>query len=231
MTVLDVLQGVAPKIGLSRPEAVYGSTDRKLIELGDFANEVAEAIAWRHDWTLLKSIQTYTGDGATEDFDLPSDFQRFAKSPELFLSTNGAPLEHVESQDQWLSMDISNTTSPFNRWIVYGGQVHIQPALDTGITVKHWYMSNLIVAPNSGSNKTSFTADTDSFRLDDRLLRLGVIWKWRETKGLAYAEALEAFEDAFSEVAGADGGPAMLKVGRGVLPPGTSLAYPWPLGA
>ena len=39
-------------------------------------------------------------------------------------------------------------------------------------------------------------ADGDSFVLDERLLKLGMIWQWKANKGSPYAEDMATYGDA-----------------------------------
>ena len=113
-----------------------------------------------------------------------------------------------------------------NAWTIYAGQMNIKPALATGVTAKYFYQSNLIVAPNSGSNKIAFTADDDSFRLDERLLKLGIIWRWKELKGQSYAEPMADYEELKERLVARDRGSRMLRIGRVRMPSDVTTAYP-----
>lgn len=226
MTVLSVIQEVCPVIALEVPSAVMSSTEREHVELKNLANEMAVRIGKRHDWELLKTLQTMNGDGATTAFSLPSDYMRMVKDAKVWSSRIQTPLTHITSVDKWLELDIQSTQYVIGVWTKYGGQIHIKPAMTATETAKFFYLSNLLVAPNSGSNKVAFTTDNDSFRLPERLLKLGMIWQWRANKGLPYAEDMATFEDALAEEVGNDKGARQIRVGRAKVPRDVSIAYP-----
>ena len=136
------------------------------------------------------------------------------------------PLSPIPDIDRWLGLDVQSFDFVVNAWIIFGGQFHIKPALASGVTAKHYYQSNLIVAADDASTKTSFTVDTDTFRLDERLLKLGIVARWREVKGLPYAEEMDRFEDFKSKLMSSDKGSRIIRVGRARRPRGTNEAYP-----
>lgn len=215
MTVLSVIQGATKVIGLTVPTAVMASTDRTMVELAALANEMADRIAKAHEWQLLRTIATYTGNGIIEDFNLPSDYDRMGTANQVWSSSLQAPLTAWTDLDAWLGMDVQNIDMLFGAWIIYGGQIHIKSALANLATAKHWYQSNLIITPATpGLNITAFAADGDTFRLNERLLRLAMIWQWKANKGRPYGEDLDNYEEAKEKLIVADKGSRVLTMGR-----------------
>lgn len=226
MSLLTVFQQACTSgIALEKPSAVYGSTTREHIELANIANEMAAMIAASHEWQILNKIATITGDGTTEDFSLPSDFDRMLDKSQLWSTSLETPLSPISDRDQWLELDIKSFDFVINAWIIYGGQIHIKPALSTGVQVKYWYQSNLW-GLNGATPISEFTADTNTFRIDERLLKLGIIWRWREMKGLPYAEDLATYERLLAKLAMRDKGSRIIRLGKAVLPRDTTVAYP-----
>lgn len=230
MTVLSAVQGACRVIGLTPPDVLIGSTDRKYLELAAVAQEVAERIASGHDWQLLRKIKTITGDGLTEDFDLPTDYGRMLVNSSLWSDRINGRFSHIADVDRWLGLDIQNTDMVLNAWTIYGGQLHIKPAPETDELVKFFYVSNLIIAPSVGTAyKATFTADTDLFRLDETLLKLGIIWQWRANKGFPYAEDMTNYEELKERLIVRDKGSKIVGIGAPRLPSGVNIAYPWSL--
>lgn len=226
MTILSVIQEAAKYIGVNVPDQVFASTDREHVELASIAQEMAERIATGHDWQKFSRIATITGDGSTEAFDLPSDYDRMLVKASVWSSSLETALSPITSLDKWLELDVQSFDFVINAWTIYGGQMNIKPALATGVTAKYFYQSNLIVAPASGSNKVAFTADDDTFRLDERLLRLGIIWRWKEMKGQSYAEPMADYEELKERLVVRDRGSRMMRIGRVRMPGDVTTAYP-----
>jgi hypothetical protein len=226
MTALTVFQEVCPVIGLAVPNAVMASTDREHLELGALANEMATRIARAHEWQILNTVETITGDGTTLDWALPDDYDRMLTKSQVWSSALSSALTPIPDADHWLGLDVQAFDFVLNAWIIYGGQIHIKPALATDVTAKFFYQSNLIVDAASGPNATTFVADGDTFRLSERLLKLGMIWQWKANKGQAYAEHMATYEEELSRLATRDRGSYMLKIGRRRWPRDTKVAYP-----
>lgn len=225
MSVLTAIQGAALYLGLERPSQVYSATDRDALELGEIANEAAAMIADEHDWQTLKRLETITGDGATTAFDLPADFLRMPKDTELWSSRLETPLTHVLSHNEWLQLQVQAADVVLNVWTILGGQVQFQPALASAETVKYYYQSTLW-ANDGAANTASFTADEDTFRLNERLLKDAIVWMWKAQKGLDYAEDLDRFNDVLSRRVAEDKGAKMLTIGTGRVSSGARVAYP-----
>lgn len=226
MTILSVVQEAAVRLGLAVPSVLYSGTTDELVELQKFVNEVAKDIASGHDWQELKGIATITGDGSTTAWSLPTDYDRQIKDAKLHSSAWATPLKHQMSADEWLHDEVQSFDTVVNRWIIYGGQIHVKPALASAATAKYFYVSNKIVDDNGGTPKTDFDADTDTFRLDERLLKLGLIWYWKAAKGQAYAEDMATFEAYKQRLISNDAGSKKITVGRVRMPDDAEYAYP-----
>jgi len=226
MTALSVVQAVCPFIGLDVPGAVFSSTTREHVELKAVANDVADMIAKAHHWQLLSTLKTHTGDGSTEDFDLPDDYDWMPDSNQVWTSDNNQPLCKVPTQDEWLGQIVRDFDPVPGNWIIYGGQIHIRAALGSTITAKYFYQSNLYVDPVSGSNTSTFSLDTDTFRLSERLLKLGIIYRWKQMKSQPYAQELDDYEILKEKLIARDKGATILRQGSMRAPRGANFAFP-----
>lgn len=233
MTVLTAAQGAALKIGVARPTALFAGTTRELVELQAAVNEAAKMIAFDsgHDWTALKTLGTFTGTGAALAFDMPSDYKRMLKKASMWPSSSPfSPLTHYVDTDAWLGTQVQSFSPVVGMWTLIGDQAHIRiggasGALALNATVKFYYITTKAMKDNGGTAKTDFTADSDTFRLDERLLTLATIYKWKQDKQQDYAEALSDYENALFERIGADKGSRILVVGRRTGP-AAEYAFP-----
>ena len=66
------------------------------------------------------------------------------------------------------------------------------------------------------------------YRLDSRLLELGMIWQWKAHKGSPYAEDMGTWGDTLAMVSGADS-PSPIIIGRQSISANARVAYPWPV--
>jgi len=226
MTVLTVIQAVCKKIGLDVPSAVYGSTEREHIELAEMANEVAERIVEHHDWKRLAVLHKYVGDGTAEKFDLPADYDRMISNGKVWNSRTNNPVSALSLED-WHSRQVRGF-DVYSAYIIIDGKMCIQPVMAVGEETSFFYtkrtcVTGVVNGVSVGSH--CFTADDDEFALPERLLRLGIIWQWRESKGLAYAEDMQNYEIALAKEVKSDGGTRMIKIGGSRLR-GYKVGYP-----
>lgn len=226
MTLLSVIQDAAPYIGIDVPDQVMAATNRDMVEMKSVFKAMARRIAISYPWQKLATIATYTGDGSTEDFSLPSDFDWMPDDNQVWVSDNDTAIAKVMSQDEWLGLTVRDFSPTPSCWIIYGGQIHFKDALANTITAKHFYQSNLINDPASGSNSATFTLDTDTFVLDEELLRLAIIYRWKQLKGQPYAEEMNDYEERKEKLIARDKGATILKAGGFRMPRGATLAYP-----
>ncbi len=226
MTILSVCQEVAKVVAVAVPASITSSTTREHVELLALANEMAARIASGHEWQTFSAIHTLTGDDTTEDFNLPTNYDRMLVKAQVWSSSLETALSPITDLDRWLEMDIQSFDFVVNAWTIYGGQMHIKPALSTGITAKFFYQTNDIIADVGGSFKLAFTADDDTFRLDERMLKLGMIWQWRANKGLAYDEDMVTYETTLAREIVRDKGSRMIRVGSIRMPRDVRVAYP-----
>lgn len=226
MTVLSAFQSAAIRVIGQRPASLFSSTDKFALEMADLVNESAKAIAKAHEWQALMASYTLTGDGSTDAFDLPSDYDRMPVKSEIWMTGYRRPLRRAVDLDEWRYFQIYALNGWPGFWILMNKQIQVVPAPATGNDGKVYYLSNLIVSPETGSNKTDFTVDTDTFRLPERLLTLSLIWRWRAQKRLEYAEDMHNFEIAMEEECGRDKGNRILHVGQKRMGDHVDIAYP-----
>ena len=226
-SILGIIQQVCKRpLGIEPPDTLYSSSDRTAQELAEVANAAADMITRAHRWRKLVQRATYSGDGTTVDYDLPDDYGFMPDDQQVWSSTAQIPLIPMHSLDDWLAMDVRNFNPGTNAWIMYGQQIHFVPALDSGEVAQHFYQSTASVQPASGTAKSTFTLDTDTFRIDDELLRKAIIYLWKEDKGLPYAEFQNDYEILKEKLIARDKGATIMRQGRARWPKGANLAYP-----
>jgi hypothetical protein len=222
MSLLTACQDAAIRLTGARPTSIFSTDNQFERELASLANETARAVAAAHDWRGLMVTWNVNGDGTTTEFDLPPDYDRMPIATEFYSTRSQIPLARIHDLDQWTEFQITPVIGYPGYWIILSGKLQILPVLNAGEVAKGYYITRNIWS----GNKSAATADTDTSRLDERLITLGLIWRWRALKRLEYSEDLRNFEVAFAEAAGRDKGARMLRIGRARVPPGVNTAYP-----
>lgn len=231
MTILTVVRGACIQCQLAVPDAVMASTTVEMIEMAELLQDCAVMIAQSAAWQLLRTVHTLTGDASTTSFALPSDYDWMPTGEQVWGTDIEAPMGHVPDTNEWLGLEIQDFVTVTGIWTIYGGQMHIRPAMNAGKYAKFFYQSNKIwtLASNSASAATP-VADGDTFRLDERLLKLALTYRWKQAKGLPYAEELNDYETMRERLIARDRGAQRVVIGTARMPRGVSVAYPGTIG-
>ncbi len=233
MTVLGSAQSAGLRLLGVKPSSLFSTSDPFALELADLANEVATDIAQVHDWRKLQLLATLAGDAVAIAFSLPTDYDRMPKKAEVHsLNWKTANFRRVRDQDEWIYIQDNLISGMPGNWIILGGKMQIFPPMPVGETARFYYASNKVVAVDAASagSKTAFETDTDCFVLNERLLTLGLIWRWRSQKRMEYAEDLKNYELALEQEIAKDKGSNILTVGTQRMPFDVAVAYPGVLG-
>jgi hypothetical protein len=232
MTLLSVVKDVCANVGVLVPQSVFSniSGNRTMQEVLSLANEMAQRIAYdTRDWTKLKTIATFTGDGTTQNFNLPSNYKRMLLTANVWLSTTpNHPMRFVPDLDVWMQRRTLNRNDPWGEWTMVGGQMLIFPIMGVGVTGTFAYLDKNCINLTSGGRGDSFMADGDSFALDERVLKLGMTWQWKAQKGSAYSEDMSTYGDALTYAMGHDS-PSPTIVGSLPSSAAPNVAYPYPV--
>lgn len=229
MAILGALQSASLALVGRKPQAFYGSAELFESEIADLANEVAEDIARYQDWQALQGVATLAGDGTTTDFDLPADYARMMKDSTVRpdRSRLWGYFRYPDLNSFLIDQDGGFRGVP-GGWVISGDKMRFYPA-PKGAAVFPYVRATWAVAED-GTTKRAFDADTDSFVLPDRLVKLGLIWRWREQKKLDAAGDQEAFVKALDEYATSDAGSRTYRYRGYSRFPGTHPAWPGVLG-
>lgn len=210
MTVLAAIRSAVLRATGVQLAQVFASTEQIAVEMADLSNDVAADIAESHDWRALTKVATVVNNGGF-NFALPSDYNRMTMDASVDDVTawfwGYAPFQSVSD---WLQFQAGAwpILAP-GGWIIIGGELQFYPAPISD--AQYPYVSNEWAVSSGGTAKAAFTADDDTFILDERLLTLGLIWRWMDQKGLQYSEALASYEMALSQAQARDRGARIIR--------------------
>lgn len=232
MTLLTVVQDVCAAVGVAVPQSIFSGItgNRTMQEMLALANEMAQRIAYdTREWQKFMKTQTLTGNGATASFALPADYKRMLLTANVWRSTSALqPMMYVADYEEWLQRRAFGYTNAYGEWTRVGDQTLISPVMGVGVTAYFAYLHKNCVIRAAGGVGDTFAADGDTYGLDERVLKLGMIWQWKANKGAAYAEDMGSYGDALSKIQGADK-PSPILIGRRTLSERVTASYPYPL--
>lgn len=215
MSLLAIVQDACALIGIDAPTAVMSSGDTTYTQLASIAQVEGDELARFHDWRGLKVQATATGDGTSTYFDLPVDFDRWISGGDPFWQDDSGRLVYGPASDEKFTEAVAMNFDPVTpMWRLVGDQIQFHPAPESGYVIRTGYTSSYWIVDSLGTTRRSrWVADGDEASIPERLIVLGVVWRWKRIKGLDYAEEFRTHQMERLKAARADGGLATLNMG------------------
>lgn len=212
MTILTAVQRVSMRVIGTSPSVVFSSTDQVTRELLNLAQDVAVDIARSAEWRGLTRIATLSG-GASRP--VPVDYDRMLtgqgmQHPDGWL-WGYEPFESVS--DYMAAMNGDFATTAGGGWIILEDEFKFWPA--TSGTATFPYISSFIARADNGQRRERFESDQDEFVLDERLLELGLMWRYKAQAGLDYGEDMATYGLALAQAQNNDKGARVIRPDSG----------------
>lgn len=205
LTALEIVQAACGEIGIVAPTVGFTNTDPQVIQLCALLNRSGRDLFRRHNWRRLAVDYTFTTVATEEQTGcIPSDYDRMFPDA-IFNRTTTRKVYGSLTEEDWQkykAYPVYTSVSP--AYIVREGELYLSPAPEAGQTLAFGYVKNTWALSAASVPQTKFSADTDTARLDDDLLTLDLIWRWKRAKGFDYAEEFATFEQEYSQVAARD---------------------------
>ncbi len=217
MSALTIVQSVCSRLGLSIPTAVFSSTDAQVIQLRNLMNEEGQELRDWAAWTKLQTEKTFTTTAAAiQASAVPTDFGWYINET-LWNRTRSVQYAGPTSESEWQAYQASITqvALPNGVFRFRGGNLLIYPSPTAGDNAAYEYVS-LNWAQTSGNvGLSAMTADTDTAILDEKLIALGIRWRFLKSKGLDYAEDFRTYELQKAQSLARDGGKKRISLSGG----------------
>jgi len=188
MSLLNIVGDAMVMCGLARPSIVYASTDIAVQEFKLWAQAEGDDLVMM-DWPQQHVLLTLTGNGTATRYDLPQDFSRWAGGNTLYIDgeANGPLVEVTSDRMLQAKAQVYNPVRPI--WRRIGDTVEFYPAPENGEVIKGEYRSEYWILDSTlVTRKPIYTADDDEAVFPDSVMRLGVAWRWKRSKGLFYED-------------------------------------------
>ena len=204
MSILSVLTTAMPICGLPVPAQAVSSTDSNVQKFVALAQDLGDELAERFWWRNLNIAGQITGDGTTTLFALPSDWgvlspgQKFNSSVYPLL-----PLPGPVSNETLSALKVLPSFPTRPVWRIIGGTLEFFPALGAGEVVTfNYYSTNWVSNAGGTQRQPGFLLDSDFSMIDEKLLRRGLVYRWKQSKGLDYAEDFRSYQISLDRAAG-----------------------------
>lgn len=235
MSMLTVVNDAQRRLNLSVSSSVAGSSDETAVQMLALLNQAGEEMAEAYPWQVLVKEATFTT-VATESQGAMSTI-----APGFFYILNNTiwnrslrrPVFGALSPNEWQLLKASSVTGPFQQYRIRGDTLRFIPAPPADQTCAFEYVSkNWCTTADGNTEKSAFTLDTDVSLLDERLLTLSLVWRFKQAKGLDFTAELTMYETRLGNEMARDGGKPVIDLnGKAqILMPGVMIPQGnWPL--
>lgn len=205
MTLLSIIQDACDRIGIPQPSAVVTSADQQIITLLAYAQQEGIELSRRATWQKLTKEVTFTSIASeTQTAVIPADFDRFV--PETFYNrTRKREVLGPLSPQEWQAQKGITATVLFDSFRIRGGNFLLLPTPPAGDTYAFEYVSNQWCESAGGTDQSAWAADSDVGLLDEEVMTLGVVWRFKKGKGFDYGEDFRSYELQADQAIARDG--------------------------
>ncbi len=216
MSLLSVVQDACRRIGIVVPNAIVSSNDAQVMQLMTLLNQEGQNLSARFDWQVLRKEATFTGVAADDQGALSSIAGTDCKYiiPDTFWNrTLRRPVYGSITPQDWQMLKASPQTGPFQQFLLRGGHILMIPNPTALQTLAFEYKTaNWCMASDGVTGKSAYSADDDSALLDEQIMTIGLIWRWRQVKGLEYAEDFRTYEGMVADAIARDKAPTTISM-------------------
>lgn len=218
MSLLTIIMRVSKRVGLAAPTAAMSSTDDNVVRMIELANEEGEELFARHDWQSLVREATHT--------------TLAAESQGLITAIAGADFGHICNETfwnrtknrrwypvdgvQWQEMKSSSITGPVDYFRLRGNYMLAIPTPTAGETLAFEWVTKYWCESSGGTGQSVWAADDDVARMDESLMIQGLVWRWKKSQGLEYAEDFSQYEKRVETAIVRDGAPRKINMAGGL---------------
>jgi len=212
MSLLTIIQNASDTIGLTRPSTVISSTDGNVRTLLALANTEGRELLERYSWPAAQREATHT----TLAAELQGVMATIA--PGYAYIINGTfwdrsltqPVTGPLSPLEWQALKARTSTGPYAQYRIQGVSLYAYPAPPAGNSWAFEYMSSYFCQSSGGTDQTAWAADDDVGLLDENLMMLGVVWRFKKKNGLDYSEDFRVYEQKLANETARVGGKKIL---------------------
>lgn len=215
MTLLSIVQDACDDIGFPSPASVVGNSDAD--QYLRLLNREGEALS-RWPWQALIKEDTITLSTADQDYALATDFRYIL--PETQWNRDDRRQLVWLNSEEWQFFKGWTTVNGLNlRARIRNNELEFEQTIasgDNGKTIAYEYVSKYWTEDSGSTAQQKFAADTDTSVLDEEILTLGLIWRFRKSKGLNFEADLIEYNRQVELAKAHDGAARMLRLGRAV---------------
>ena len=190
MTVLAIIQNHCRIHALNVPGAVVGSSDTTVQQLYGILNETLGEMVTESSFNVTTQEAVFTAIAAEDQGKIstlaPNGYQ-WIHNETLYDRTLKRPLYGPISDQEWQALKALPNPGPFYKYRIRGDHLLLNPTPVSPLSVIAFeYASSYPVVDAGGTAKATVTADTDTFVFPENIVQKGMMFRWKQVKGLPY---------------------------------------------
>ena len=192
MTCLTLVQTACKRLALTVPTAVFMSLDPQVMQMLALANEEGQTLAEMTNWQALAKQGTFTT-VATEIQGAMSTIApgcKFIVNDTIWNLSLRFPVFGPLAAQMWAQQKAMFYQGPWNQYRVFDDQIHFVPTPPAGQNCQFEYVTQNWTA----SGFTEFQSDTDTSLLDENIMVMGLIWRFKQAKGIDFSSYLTKYQ-------------------------------------
>lgn len=218
MTLLSLVQSAATKIGIPQPATVINNSDPQVETLLTFANEEGEELTRKGHWEELTLETTFVAVAQSEQTGaLPTDLVAFINGSFYNRSSRRKVFGPISPQ-QWQREQATVIASGIHDFFrVRDNEILMTPDPAVGDVMAFEYITENWVDTNADGVGDSpvWVADTDTSLLEERLISLGIVWRFLQKSGLPWQAQHAIYSTEIEKAMGRQGGAPTLSLDGG----------------
>lgn len=205
-TLLSMCRDAADTIGIQRPVGIVAGSDQTARTLLSCAQREGKALARRWTWQALTREHTFTSTATTvQASGLPFDWGGRMLADTFFNRTFKRAVRGPLNSREWQVQKALTAAVLFDAYRVIGNELWMIPTPAAGSTYAFEYVTKHWCEDATGTGQDAWAADTDVPRLDAEAMTLGIVWRYLQSRGLDYAEAMRNYEVEVTSLMARDG--------------------------
>lgn len=219
MSLLSITQTIAAKVLGTTPTSItaaVGSADSNIQQIVQFVNEEGRQLGARAAWQALSKEATF----ATLAQENQGSILTIAGADFLFVvnetfwdRSTRRPVFGPKTAAEWQQLKAQLMQGPWYQYTIRGNSILFIPVPAAGDNCYFEWVSKYWCTDSTGATgRVAMTDDTDIALLDEDIIALGGLWRFKQDKGLPWQEDADKYERAVADAIARDGVKARINL-------------------
>lgn len=190
MSVLSIVQDHCRLHTLNVPSSVVGNAESGVIQFLAIIREIIQELVTESKFNATTQEATFVATGAADQGAMatlaPNGYQ-WAIFESFYDRTLRRPLAGPLDEQEWQELQALPSSGTWFKYRIRQNHLLLNPAPASPFsTIAFEYISSWAVTSSLGVLKSDITDDADLFVFPENIVRKGLLFRWKQIKGLPY---------------------------------------------